>query len=109
MGKKKGYSKDLPRKMYSYFTSYGQGTGAPSFSKFAISIGITLEELNSYREHDKFDRSYRECSEIRKDYLIDMALSRRFDPSFTKFLLSETEVSETESNQFTINLEVVEK
>jgi hypothetical protein len=109
MARCKKYTSDLPRKMYSYFTGCNLATGAPSFSKFALSIGVTLEELKSYRKHKNFDRSYRECSEIRKDYLIDMALTKRFDSSFTKFLLSEFEAqNESEANEFKISLEVIE-
>ncbi len=72
--------------MYTYFHSYCD-TGAPSFSKFARSIGITLDELEGLRRHKKFDEAYRECGEIRRDYLIDNALTKRHDPSFVKFLL----------------------
>ena len=107
MGKRK-YSSDLPRRMYTYFTTYGEGVGAPSFSKFARCIGVTLDELLSFRKHEKFDRAYRECSEIRRDYLIDMALNKRFDSSFTKFLLSEIERTATEDNEeFKFTLEVL--
>ena len=95
--------------MYTYFTTYSQSTGAPSFMKFALAIGVTLEELNSYRKHRKFDEAYRECCEIRKDYLIDMALNRRFDSSFTKFLLSEIEAPlQSGDNEFKLSLEVLE-
>ena len=93
MKKKMKYSKDLPRQMYSFFTSFVTGgvtkEGAPSFSKFARSIGVTLEEVEHFRRDKEFDRAYRECSEIRKDYLIDSALNKRFDPSFVKYLLTE--------------------
>lgn len=110
MGKERKYSKDLPRRMYTFFSTYSGTTGAPSFMKFALSIGVTLEELCSYRKNKKFDRSYRECCEIRKDYLIDMALNKRFDSSFTKFLLGECEKGEDEKNgEFKISLEVLEK
>ena len=96
--------------MYTYFVTYSGNTGAPSFAKFALSIGVTLEELCSYRKNKKFDRSYRECCEIRKDYLIDMALNKRFDPSFTKFLLSELEKNESDGeNDFKISIEVLDK
>ena len=62
----------------------------------------------SYKRHKKFDRAYRECGEIRRDYLIDRALTRRFDPSFVKFLLSDCEdVSEGEG-ELSVRLEVVE-
>ena len=108
MGKHR-YSCDLPRRMYTYFTAYSEGNGAPSFSKFARAIGITLEELCSFRKIRKFDRAYRECCEIRRDYLIDMALNRRFDPSFTKFLLSEQNGDgEEANNDFKVSIEVLD-
>ena len=84
---KKKYTCDLPRKMYTFFKNYSDA-GAPSFMKFAISIGATLDDIERYRKHSEFDRAYRECSEIRRDYLIDNGLSRRSDPSFTKFILT---------------------
>ena len=87
--KNKLYRKDLPHKLYLFFTGYKESTGAPSFSKFARSVGVTCEDVESFREHIEFDRAYRECAEIRRDYLIDNALSKRFDSSFTKFLLAE--------------------
>jgi hypothetical protein len=62
--------------------------GAPSFTKFARSIGVTREDVETFREHKEFERAYRECNEIRRDYLIDNALTRRHDPSFVKFLLT---------------------
>lgn len=91
MKRKGGYRRDLPRAMYTYFLGYSDRTSHPSFSKFARSIGITTQELESYREHTEFDRAYRECNEIRRDYLIDAALTKRFDPTFTRYLLSECE------------------
>ena len=81
------YDSSMPGRLYSYFTSYSE-TGAPSFGKFARSIGATLEDIVSWRKYREFDRSWRECSEIRRDYLIDTALAKRNDPSLTKFLLS---------------------
>ena len=66
--------------MYLYFASYSE-SGAPSFCKFARSIGVTTDRLEAYRRYPEFDRSYRECNEIRRDYLIDSALARRGDPS----------------------------
>jgi len=91
MKKKSKYTKDMPRAMYTYFLTYSDKASAPSFSKFARSIGRTLSDITDYRRHAEFDRAYRECNEIRRDYLIDAALTKRFDPSFTKYLLSEAE------------------
>ena len=85
--KRTKYSSDLPRRMYGFFLSFCD-QGAPSFSKFARSIGATLADIERFREKREFDRAWRECSEIRRDYLIDAALTRRFDPSLVKFLLS---------------------
>ena len=74
--------------MYTYFVNaVTEGSSAPSFSKFARIIGVTLEALDGYRRHDEFDRAWRDCIEIRRDYLTDCALTRRYDPSFVKFLI----------------------
>ena len=81
------YSESMPRQLYSFFTSSADSGTLPSFERFARSIGVTLEDITAFRKHREFDRSYRECSEIRRDYLIDAALTRRFDPSFSKFIL----------------------
>ena len=81
------YSEDMPKRIYTFFRGYSEA-GAPSLVKFAMQTGVTLEELRSWRENSEFDRACRECAEIRRDYLIDAALTRRYDGSMTKFLLS---------------------
>ena len=110
MKKRIKYSKELPGRMYSFFVSYSD-VGAPSFSKFARSIGATLEDIRKMRERKEFDRAWRECSEIRRDYLIDQALSKRHDASFSKFLIS-AEYSDGENasgeDELTFRLEVTE-
>lgn len=109
--KKVKYSDELPRRLYTFFTTYENGAGAPSFSKFARSIGITLEELRSFKKHDEFERAFRECNEIRRDYLIDAALTKRMDASTVKFLLcSEFNMGEAEEadKELSISLEVVD-
>ena len=87
-GKTKRYTSDLPRKLYAFFIGYSEPVGAPSFSKFARSIGATERDIQSFRRYAEFERAYEECNEIRRDYLIDNALCKRFDSSLTKFLLS---------------------
>ena len=106
--KKTKYQDDIPRLMYKFFLEYSDSQGAPSFEKFAQCIGRTVEELESYRSRKRFDRAYRECSEIRRDYLIDRALTKRFDPSFVKFLLSEDESIEASDSALSVRLEVVD-
>ena len=95
--------------MYTYFTGYGD-VGAPSFSKFARSVGLTLEELLSFRKRKEFERAFRECNEIRRDYLIDAALGKRADGSFTKFILTEEYgmgKGESTDDSFSLSLRVI--
>ena len=109
MKKNARYEKDLPKKLYSFFLFYSESGSAPSFSKFARSIGVTISDIDFFRKHKEFDRAYRECIEIKRDYLIDAALTRRFDPSFVKFLLSEVKEDDTElsENSLSLTLEVL--
>ena len=101
------YKKEYPLAMYRYFRGFSDG-GAPSFQKFASSIGVLLEDLESWRKYKAFDRSYRECSEIRRDYLLDNALTRRLDPSFVKFLLSCDGEGEEHEDGISVKVEVVD-
>ena len=98
-------TREICHKMYMYFVSYDD-RGAPSFSKFARLMNMTYDNLMSYRGKARFDAAYRECCEIRRDYLIDRALDKRFDPSFVKFLLGEE--SDPTSGEFKLSVEVAE-
>ena len=106
----KKYTKDMPRRLYSFFASCEDGTAAPSFSKFARSIGSTLSEIEGWRKNKTFDSAWRECIEIRRDYLTDCALTRRYDSSFVKFLLgfeidAELNTDEEKSVAVTVTVE----
>lgn len=109
MRKGKKYKKDMPSRLYTYFYGF-EDTGAPSFSKFARRVGATLEDITRWRGHAEFDRAWRECCEIRRDYLIDNALTRRHDPSFVKFLLTtEFGMGEDKADgTLDVRLEVIE-
>ena len=110
-GKRKGrqkYSPEYPAAMYRFFRAF-DGQGAPSFDKFALTIGATREDVERWRSKERFERAYRECSEIRRDYLIDNALTRRFDPSFVKFLIGYEFGEDTSADgDVSVRLEVVE-
>ena len=111
MGRKRKakYDESLCGKMYRYFLGYDD-RGLPSFTKFAISVGLSREDIERFRKHRRFEAAYRECKEIRMDYLIDRALDKRFDGSFSKFLISceaEAESSDDAGN-ITLNLTVSE-
>ena len=87
MKKKQKYSREMPRRLYTFFAGW-DGAGAPSLSKFARSIGATTAEVEDFGHHGEFKRAMAECSEIRRDYLIDGALCKKFDASTVKFLLA---------------------
>ena len=105
MNKKGKYNPSIPREMYLYFVSYAD-KGAPSFEKFARSRGITTSELLDLRKHKKFEQAYEECQRIRRDCLIDGALTRAFDPSFVKFLLGVDDEA-AEDSEIKVSVEVV--
>ena len=108
MKKKIKYSSDMPRLLYTFFISHVDTASAPSFDKFARSIGATLADVERFREKEEFDRAWRECSEIRRDYLIDSALSKRMDASFTKFILTDIEGDKRTEEKIHFTLEVLE-
>ena len=102
---KKQNLKGIEREMYLYFSSYSEA-GAPSFVKFARKKGLTTSELLSLRTKKKFDMAFVECMQIRRDYLIDKALTKSFDGSLVKYLLDLDEYDE-ESRELCIRLEVI--
>ena len=108
--RKKGYEPDLPRRLYTFFACYDDERSAPSLHKFARAQGYTTEELLGFQKRKDFERAIRECNEIRRDYLIDRALTKRFDASFVKYLLeAESTGEETpEDTSLAVTLEVLD-
>ena len=106
MKKKNGYYRGIEKEMYLFFADYDE-QGVPSFSKFARTKGLTLEELLSFRKKRLFEKAYAECIEIRRDMLIDRALVKRFDPSFVKYLLDSEGESGGGAEEIRFNLEVI--
>ena len=101
------YDDALADEMTAFFDSYEE-RGAPSFEKFARLKKIPLASLVEFRKNQKFDMAYRECSEIRRDYLIDRALDKRFDPTFVRHLLTDEAEGEPSFTQTSLTLEVVD-
>lgn len=111
MGRKKKarFKDELCARMYHYFLGYDD-RGLPSFTKFARSAGLTTADIERFRKHPRFEAAYRECKGIRRDYLIDRALDKRFDSGFAKFLIScegENE-SRDDAGDITLHLTVTE-
>lgn len=111
MGRKRKakYNDGLCGKMYHFFLGYDD-RGLPSFHKFARTAGLTREDIERFRAYPRFEAAYRECQEIRRDYLIDRALDKRFDASFAKFLISCESEAESRDNagDITLHLTVTE-
>ena len=111
MGRKKKakFKDELCTRMYLYFLGYDD-RGLPSFTKFAKASGLTTEDIERFRKYPRFESAYRECKEIRRDYLIDRALDKRFDSSFAKFLISCEVEGESSDNagDITLHLTVTE-
>ena len=101
------YTQTLADEMTAFFEDYEE-RGAPSFEKFARLKKIPLASLVEFRKNQKFDMAYRECSEIRRDYLIDRALDKRFDPTFVRHLLTDEAEAESGFTQTTLMLEVID-
>lgn len=59
----------------------------PTIEGFAAKMGITAETLvNWSKKHKQFFTAYIRAKELQKDFLLDNALSKRFDGNFGKFV-----------------------
>ena len=107
--KEKINQKELKTRLIDYFANYNGTDGAPSLAKFCRGNGISYTEFERLKKKRGFADVLKECSEFRRDYLIDCGLTKRFDASFVKFVLQlESEIgSETESVPI-ISFEVVD-
>ena len=97
------------RQMLDYFKNEGSdGADFPTFAGFAERIGVNLGEMQQWRQtNEAFARAWDECRERQKARLIVGGLTKRYDPSFCKFLLGEICPGD-ESGTFTVSVEVIE-
>ena len=85
----KAYESTLPQRMLSYFSSC-EGNSLPSFAKFAAASGYSCAQLRSFcQESEDFAQAYEECRARLADMIAEGALTKRYDSSFAKFLLSD--------------------
>ena len=85
--KEKEKLKQLRRSLIDYFANYNGTDGAPSLAKFRRGHGISYSDFEKLKDRQDFRDVLKECSEFRRDYLIDCGLTKRFDASFVKFVL----------------------
>lgn len=99
--------KEIRRALIDYFANYSGQDGAPSLAKFRRGHGISYSDFEKLKRRRDFRDALKECSEFRRDYLIDCGLTKRFDASFVKFLLQlEDNIGENEDNVPHISFEV---
>jgi hypothetical protein len=110
--KMKGKEKlgDIRRALIDYFANYNGTDGAPSFAKFRRGHGLSYADFERLKKKRGFSDVLKECSEFRRDYLIDCGLTKRFDASFVKFVLQiEGESGDVEIGTPIISFEVVDE
>ncbi len=81
----KTWKKEYAIAMINYFKE--EKEVLPSFVRFALSLGCDLATLQKWRKKPVFERAYRHCEDILCDRIILGAMQKRFDSSFSKFLL----------------------
>ena len=108
--------------MLHYFRTAGSAESEyketlPSFVRFAHRMGTDMQTLRAKREKSKaFARVWSECEDILADRIIEGALCKRFDASFSKFLLAarfgytdKKEDEGTESYEIAVSLKEPER
>ena len=107
--KGKGKTDQLKRALIDYFANYSGTDGAPSIVKFRKCHGLSYADFERLKSKRGFRDVLKECSEFRRDYLIDCGLTKRFDASFVKFVLQiEDESGESDMSAPIISFEVVD-
>ena len=87
-------NESIEKNMLHYFRTAGSAESEykealPSFVRFAHRTGTDMQTLRAKREKSKaFARAWSECEEILIDRIIEGAICKRFDASFSKFLLA---------------------
>ena len=108
--KEKERLKKIRRALIDYFANYSGQDGAPSLAKFRRGHGISYSDFEKLKCRRDFRDALKECSEFRRDYLIDCGLTKRFDASFVKFLLqSELECSDDGEDALAVSFEVIDE
>lgn len=60
----------------------------PTFEKFSAERRIPLRTLHEWRiAHQDFSHAWQHCKSVQADFMLQNALTRDFDPGFTKFMM----------------------
>lgn len=108
IGRPSEYRPCIIKKLYDYFNNFkSDGTSVlPTFEQFNQQCKISTQAFQEWRTaFPDFGVAYKNCLEIQKQWLTNGALSERYNPGFTKFLMinnhgmvSENSVQKTDAN-----------
>lgn len=79
------YKDEYCEQMLSFFED--ESNPFPQFIFFALKIGVDNTTLiNWCKEHRRFQTYYEKCKQIQLGKLMEGAIFKQFDPSFSKFV-----------------------
>ena len=89
------YKPDIPEAMIKWFETQIEETNRyPTFERFARSIGVLHVTLRYWRDHPEryegFANAYNACKEIQASVLTENTLGKLYEPSFAKFVATNT-------------------
>ena len=81
------YKKEYISRMLFYFSGEPTGGDFPMFEGFAKEIGVTVRTLERWAaEKEDFGEAYERCRDVQRRFLVIGGLTKRYDPSFAKFM-----------------------
>lgn len=73
------------------FEKWIEKPNSPWFEDFANQRGYSPEYLSRWaKDNERFNQAYKRAQALQKSILIKGGLSNKFNPSFTKFVMSNT-------------------
>ena len=89
------YKPDIPEAMVKWFETQAEESNRyPTFERFAHSIGVLHSTLRYWRDHPEryegFANAYNACKEIQASVLTENTLGKLYEPSFAKFVATNT-------------------
>lgn len=90
-GRPKKYTEEFIEKEADAFEEWMQKPNSPWFEDFANQRGYSPDYLSEWaKQNEKFFGVYKRAQAIQKAILVKGGLTNKFNPSFTKFVMSNT-------------------
>ena len=86
-GRPTKYEDTLPLKLLKHFESEIKAGRLPFFSRFARTIANVCEDtaIEWTKKHPEFSEAYKKAKDVQKEFLIESALTGKFDRTFSIF------------------------